>query len=90
MVRFVPIERLNAVLMVSAQPAYLDEAETWIGRLDRTGDGEEPQIYVYPVQNARAANLAEVLSEIFGARTVTVGAPSLLAPGQRPCGAECR
>ena len=83
-VRFVPIERLNAVLMVSAQPAYLDEAETWIGRLDRTGDGEEPQIYVYPAQNARAANLAEVLSEIFGAQTVTVGAPSLLAPGRDP------
>jgi general secretion pathway protein D len=83
-VRFVPIERLNAVLMVSAQPAYLDEAETWIQRLDRTGDGEEPQIYVYPVQNARASNLAEVLSEIFGARTVTVGEPSLLAPGRDP------
>jgi general secretion pathway protein D len=83
-VRFVPIERLNAVLMVSAQPAYLDEAQSWIRRLDRTGDGEEPQIYVYPAQNARAANLAEVLSEIFGARTVTVGAPSLLAPGRDP------
>jgi general secretion pathway protein D len=84
LVRFVPIERLNAVLMVSAQPAYLDEAETWIQRLDRTGEGEEPQIYVYPAQNARASNLAEVLSEIFGARTVTVGAPSLLAPGREP------
>jgi general secretion pathway protein D len=81
-VRFVPIERLNAVLMVSAQPAYLDEAETWIQRLDRTGESDEPQIYVYPVQNARASNLAEVLSEIFGARTVTVGEPSLLAPGR--------
>jgi general secretion pathway protein D len=81
-VRFVPIERLNAVLMVSSQPTYLDEAETWIGRLDRTGDGEEPQIYVYPVQNARASNLAEVLSETFGARAVTVGEPSLLAPGR--------
>jgi general secretion pathway protein D len=81
-VRFVPIERLNAVLMVSAQPDYLDEAATWIRRLDRTGDGEEPQIYVYPAQNARAATLAEVLSEIFGARTVTVGEPSLLAPGR--------
>jgi general secretion pathway protein D len=84
LVRFVPIERLNAVLMVSAQPAYLDEAETWIQRLDRTGEGEEPQIYVYPAQNARASNLAEVLSEIFGARTVTIGAPSLLAPGREP------
>lgn len=82
LVRFVPIERLNAILVASPQPAYLDEAETWIERLDRTGDGEEPQIYVYPVQNARAANLAQVLSEIFGARAATVGPPSLLAPGR--------
>ena len=42
-VRVVPIERLNAILVVSAQPAYLDQAETWIERLDRAGEGEEPR-----------------------------------------------
>jgi general secretion pathway protein D len=83
-VRVVPIERLNAVLVVSSQPAYLDQAERWIKRLDREGEGEEPQVYVYAVQNARATNLAEVLGEIFGARTTTVGAPSLLTPGLQP------
>ncbi|HEX5795073.1 MAG TPA: secretin N-terminal domain-containing protein, partial [Geminicoccaceae bacterium] len=83
-VRVVPIERLNAVLVVSAQPSYLDQAEIWVRRLDREGEGEEPQIYVYPVQNARATNLAEVLGEIFGARATTVGEPSLLAPGLEP------
>jgi general secretion pathway protein D len=83
-VRVVPIERLNAILVVSSQPAYLDQAETWVERLDRIGEGEEPQIYVYPVQNGRAATLAEVLSEIFDARTATVGEPSLLAPGLAP------
>ena len=83
-VRVVPIERLNAILVVSSQPAYLDEAETWIDRLDRIGEGEEPRIYVYSVQNSRAASLAEVLSEIFDARTATVGEPSLLAPGLEP------
>jgi general secretion pathway protein D len=83
-VRVVPIERLNAILVVSSQPTYLDQAETWIERLDRVGEGEEPEIYVYPVQNGRAATLAEVLSEIFDARTATVGEPSLLAPGLEP------
>jgi general secretion pathway protein D len=80
-VRVVPIERLNSILVVSSQPAYIDQAETWVTRLDRTGDGDEPQLYVYPVQNARASNLAEVLSGIFGAEAATVGA-SLLAPGR--------
>ena len=82
LVRFVPIERLNAVLVVSSQPGYLTEAETWIDRLDRVGDGEEPRVFVYSVQNARATNLAEVLSEVFGARTTTVQGSGLLAPGQ--------
>jgi general secretion pathway protein D len=82
LVRFVPIERLNAVLVVSSQPGYLTEAETWIDRLDRIGDGEEPRVFVYSVQNARATNLAEVLSEMFGARSTTVLGSGLLAPGQ--------
>jgi len=83
-VRVVPIERLNAILVVTTQPAYLDRAETWIERLDRADDDGEPQIYVYSVQNGRATNLAEVLGEIFAATTATVGEPSLLAPGLEP------
>jgi general secretion pathway protein D len=83
-VRVVPIERLNAILVVSAQPTYLDQAQTWIDRLDRAGEGEEQEIYVYNVQNSRATNLSEVLGEIFAASTATVGQPSLLTPGQQP------
>jgi general secretion pathway protein D len=82
LIRFVPIERLNAVLVVSSQPNYLTEAETWIERLDRVGEGDEPRIFVYSLQNARATNLAEVLSEMFGARVTTVEGGGLLAPGQ--------
>ncbi|MGH6899265.1 MAG: type II secretion system secretin GspD [Geminicoccaceae bacterium] len=85
-IRFLPIERLNAVLVISSQPAYLDRAQTWITRLDRTGDGAEPQIYVYRVQNGRAADLAGVLSEIFGIEAATVGPSDLLAPGLEPTG----
>jgi general secretion pathway protein D len=86
MVRFLPIERLNAVLVISSQPAYLDRAQTWIARLDRVG--EEPQVYVYSVQNGRAADLAGVLSETFGIEAATVGPSDLLAPGLEPVGIE--
>jgi hypothetical protein len=40
--------------------------------------------WTWPRQNGRAANLAQVLSQIFDASTATVGAPSLLAPGLQP------
>jgi general secretion pathway protein D len=83
-VRFVPIERLNAVLVLSSQPAYLGRAETWIRRLDQAGEAGEPQVFVYPVQNGRAADLAQVLGEIFNVPSAAVGAEDLLAPGLEP------
>ena len=64
-VRFVPIERLNAVLAISPQPAYLDLAQTWIDRLDRGAEGAGRRIFVYHVQNGRAADMAEVLTRVF-------------------------
>ena len=84
MLRFVPIERLNAVLVISSQPSYLEQAAVWIERLDREGHGEKPRTYVYAVQNGRAADLAEVLSGIFDAHRRTVGPPNLLRPGLEP------
>jgi general secretion pathway protein D len=87
-VRIIPIERLNAVLVITPQPAYLDRARTWIARLDRIGEGDEPQVFVYPVQNGRAADLAEVLSQLFDLEAAAVGAPDLLAPGLQPAQAR--
>ncbi|HSA81418.1 MAG TPA: secretin N-terminal domain-containing protein, partial [Geminicoccaceae bacterium] len=83
-VRFVPIERLNAVLVLSSQPTYLERAETWIRRLDQAGEAGEPQVFVYPVQNGRAADLAQVLAEIFNVPSAAVGPQDLLAPGLAP------
>jgi general secretion pathway protein D len=83
-VRFLPIERLNAVLVMSTQPAYLGRAEAWIQRLDQAGEGGEPQVFVYPVQNGRAADLADVLGEIFNVQSTAVGPRDLLAPGLAP------
>ena len=40
--------------------------------------------FVYPVQNGRAADLAEVLGEIFNVQSAAVGPEDLLAPGLDP------
>ncbi|MCZ6770673.1 MAG: type II secretion system secretin GspD [Proteobacteria bacterium] len=85
-VRFVPIERMNAVLAISPQQAYLDRARVWIERLDR-GDGIAGQrIFVYYVQNSRAAHLADILTQIFGSIDVGIGEVrrELLAPVLTP------
>ena len=83
--RFVPIDRLNAILTITAQPDYLTRVEAWIKRLDKAGDGTGEQVYVYSVQNGRAADLAAVISEVFDVRSTSVGQPPpLLAPGLEP------
>lgn len=83
-VRVVPIERLNALLVVTTQPRYLDEAKKWIERLDQVsprGGG----LFVYQVKNGKAENLASLLSEIFGGKTGgAASAAPQLAPGARP------
>jgi len=97
MIRFIPIERLNAVLAISPQASYLKQAELWIERLDRRDQRAGRQIFVYYVKNGRAVELAEILSQVFeesprrleteflapGAQAVTLGeAPQLAeAPG---------
>jgi general secretion pathway protein D len=85
-VRFVPIERLNAVLAISPQPAYLDLAQTWIDRLDRGAEGAGRRIFVYHVQNGRAADMADVLSQVFESEVSErrQPAPPELAPGLSP------
>lgn len=83
-VRFVALERLNSVMVVTAQPRYIDHARAWIGRLDRQGEGEGRQVYVYRVQNRKASELAAILDGIFGSGRTTVGAQPSYAPGETP------
>lgn len=78
--RFVPIERLNAILAISPQPAYLKRAELWIERLDRGAEGSGRRIFVYHVENGRAGDLADVLGNLFGAGGGTARAQPEVAP----------
>lgn len=61
LVRLQSVDRLNAILAVSAQPAYLAHVESLINRLDRSVEGTERRLYVYRVQNGKASDLASVL-----------------------------
>jgi len=83
--RLVPIERLNALLVVTRQPRYIDQARTWIDRLDRAGAGGGGQrLYVYQVQNGKAEPLAALLNDAFGKKGSQKSASPTLAPGLKP------
>ncbi len=84
-VRLVPIERLNALLVVSPQAKYLEQARTWVERLDRSGLGGDGQhLFVYQVQNGKAEALAGLLNDAFGKKAQQKAPAQALAPGLAP------
>ncbi len=64
MLRFIPIERTNALVVISTQPNYLQEVGEWITKIDR-GGGNEPELFVYDVRNIKASDLAQYLAQIY-------------------------
>lgn len=69
LIRLVPVERLNALVVVTPRSQLLAQVETWIRRLDRPSDALEAGLFVYPVQNGSATHLAEMLNGLFGSDT---------------------
>jgi general secretion pathway protein D len=87
MFRFVPLERLGSVMVITFQEEYLFKAEEWIQILDRGAAGAGKQLFVYRVKNLEAPILAGYLTEIFGGEggTPTSNTPqNTLAPGLEP------
>ena len=64
MFRFLPLEGANAVMVITPQPAYLDEIEQWLERID--GAGQEARLYSYELKYIKARDLADRLAEVFG------------------------
>jgi len=82
--KIIPIERMNALLVVTPQPEYLDEAKKWIERLDKAGgEGQNIRFYVYQVQNGRAERIAPLLQQAFTGR-ITQPPPSAGPPQVAP------
>lgn len=65
LVRFVPVERLNALMVLSSQKKYLSQARDWIRRLDRTRRADEQTVFVYFMQHGSAPEMVKTLQEIF-------------------------
>jgi general secretion pathway protein D len=82
LIKFVTLERLNALLVITPRPQYLEKVSEWVERLDRDSGGSGQRLFVYRVQNGKAADLATVLGEVFQSESGSaVVAPPELAPG---------
>lgn len=65
-IRFIPIPRLNSVLVVSPNRGSFEEVDRWIARLDQAGLNREIRNYFVKIQNGDAAAIAELLLKIYG------------------------
>jgi general secretion pathway protein D len=83
LVQVEPVDRMNAVLVITSQPAYLERARQWISQLDHGDETTQRRLYVRYVQNGRAVELARVLRQALGISGGggTQEATSPVAPG---------
>jgi general secretion pathway protein D len=85
LVRVLPMERVNAVLVVSSQPRYIDAAKRFVGLMNRVEDATARAWHVYYVQNGQSADLELLLQRAFTPRNVS---PSAAPPGSTAPGAD--
>jgi len=82
LIKFQPVSRLNAILVVSRKPDYLKTVATWIKRLDDS-DTSGVNLKVYRLHYGSAKQVAGLLNEILVGRSSSSldNAQSQVAPG---------
>ena len=86
LVRVIPMDRVNAVLVVSSQPRYIDAARRFFRLTREVEDATARSWHVYYVQNGQSADLELLLQRAFTPRNVspTPAPPGTTAPGAAP------
>src|SRR6266481_3413583 len=82
-IKFQPIARLNAIMVVTKKPEMLRTAATWIRRLDRA-DTARTAVHVYRVKYGDARQIARVLTDMFlggSSSNLLDSADNQVAPG---------
>ncbi len=64
--RFVPLDRINAILVAAADPGAFAEVERWTEKLDQPTPADGIQTFVYRVQYSEADRLMKLLGALMG------------------------
>jgi len=70
-VKFIPISRLNTLLVVSTTPLVFEKIEEILRHLDVVDSEAAPKIYVYFIKNGEAEDLAKLLDGVFKKKTTS-------------------
>jgi len=69
--RFVPLDRINGILVAAADPGAFAEVERWIEKLDQPTPADGIQTFVYRVQYSEADRLVRLLGGLLGINTLS-------------------
>ncbi|MFP6627393.1 MAG: type II secretion system secretin GspD [Deltaproteobacteria bacterium] len=62
----IPLARLNSLAIIAFDPAIFANIEYWLDILDVEAEGgTRRQVYVYHVENSKAADLSQVLNDLY-------------------------
>ena len=73
---FIPLPRINQLLIISHSEAAWTYAKRWLDRIDVIAEGPGRRIFIYPVENGKAADLADVLNQALGQPSTGPRSPS--------------
>ena len=79
-IRFQPVSRMNAVMVVTKTPKLLAQTTDWVRRLDRS-DSSGTTLRTYRLKNGNATQIAKILNDIFGRGGGGDSPTKQLAPG---------
>jgi general secretion pathway protein D len=63
---FIALPRINQLLVISHSEAAWTYARRWLDRIDVVAEGPGRRIFIYPVENGKAEDLAAILGQAFG------------------------
>src|SRR5918996_5107756 len=64
--QFIALPRINQLLVISHSEAAWTYAKRWLDRIDTIAEGPGRRIFVYPVENGKADDLAAILTQALG------------------------
>ncbi len=66
--QIMPLKTINSLLVVTKWEEILDVVGNWVTQLDQEISQKGTQVYVYFVQNGKAADIADILRQLYGGK----------------------
>jgi len=63
--KFIPVERIGGVLAVSSVQGVFDRVARWLEVLDAVDDTASEQVFIYFVENGKAEEIGDVLTQVY-------------------------